>query len=182
MTNSTQNNETAYYNNSTSSACYINEIKRVQPKRGDAFIAVKASLVDGPMDSPSYESIDLIVKGQQAQRVLESFENQWPTYSQKDRPTIFANVRFGSIGVKPYLNGQSLPSAVLSGRLIKVNYCSINKVPVVIDADEASQNDTAQNAASHTDAQPSADEVNVAQAAAPQGVYPGPYVPQAATA
>lgn len=181
MTNSTQNNETKYYNNSTSSACYINEIKRVQPNRGDAFIAVKASLVDGPLDNPSYENIDLIVKGKQAQEVLESFEGQWPQYSQENRPTIFANIRLVSLGVKAYMNGKQQPAAVLSGRLIKVNFCSINKVPVAIAA-QPNQADTAQNAAPETETQPSAEAEQVAQEVPGNVVQQAAYTPPAAAA
>ena len=125
MTHSNQ--ETQYNNNSTSSACYINEIKRIQPKRGDEFVALKVSLLDGKKDDPSYQNADLILTGTQARSVLEMFEDKWPNYSQQDRPTIFANIRFNSIGVKPYLKKNGEPDAVLSGRLIKVKFLSIDK-------------------------------------------------------
>ena len=125
MTHSNQ--ETQYNNNSTSSACYINEVKRIQPKRGDEFIALKVSLLDGKKDDPSYQNADLTLKGTQARHVIEMFEDKWPNYSQQDRPTIFANIRFGSIGVKPYLKKNGEPDAVLSGRLIKVKFLSIDK-------------------------------------------------------
>jgi len=126
MTNSNQENQ--YFNNSTTSPCYINQIKWIKPKRGDAFLSVKAALLDGLVSSPGYENIDLIVKGNQAKEVLQMFEENWPTYEQDkgSRNKIFANIRFGSIGTKPYLNKEKKPDSVLSGSLIKIAYCKVN--------------------------------------------------------
>ena len=130
MTNST--NENQYFNNSTSTPAVIHEVKRITPARGDEFVAIKASMLDGKCDNPSYENIDLIVKGEQAMQVLTSFENLWPTYGQdkEKRTKIFANLRIGSLGVKPYLTKKGDAAATLSGRLIKINYCKVNDVVV----------------------------------------------------
>lgn len=180
MTNNTQ--ETKYYNTSTSTACYINEIKRVKPNRGNAFLAVKASIVEGPMDNPVYQSVDLIVKGEQAKHVLALFEDQWPLYSHKNRPTIFANIRFGSLGVKPFLTGNGEPAAVLSGRLIKVNFVSLNKEVIFQESsDDAETDNTSQPAPAQQQAPvevqqpqpaPVAQQAPVAHQAAPVAAAP----------
>lgn len=129
----TQNNtEVTYFNNSTTTACYINEIKRITPKKGDGFIAIKASMLDGSKDDMNYQSVDLIVRGKQAQEVIESFEAHWPNYNQdkETRSKVFANLRFASLGVKPYLNAQNQACAVISGRLIKIAYLKVNDTVV----------------------------------------------------
>ncbi len=127
MTNSTQ--ETAYYNNSTTSPVYLNEVKRITPERGDSYLACKAVLLDGPMDQPNYTNIDLNVKGPQAIEALESFEDQWPTgYTENasERIKAFASVRIGSISAKGFLKQDGTAGAVLKGKLMEVTYLKVN--------------------------------------------------------
>jgi len=142
MTNSTQ--ETAYYNNSTTSPAYINEVKRITPERGNPYLACKAVLLDGRVDQPNYTYIDLNVKGPQAIEALEAFENQWPTgYSENvsDRISVFASIRIGSISAKGFLKQDKTIGTVLKGKLMEVTYLKVGDN--VIRTSNSAQDETA---------------------------------------
>ena len=125
------NQENAFYNNSTVSPVYINEVKLIQPKKGDGYIACKATILDGPCDKPNYQNIDLIVKGTQAIEALNSFSAQWPAGYQKDqnsndRVKVFAFVRIGSISTAAFLKKDKTPGSILKGKLMEITYLKLN--------------------------------------------------------
>ncbi|GAB3320333.1 MULTISPECIES: STY4534 family ICE replication protein [Gammaproteobacteria] len=49
---------------------YLNRIREVQPRKGDAFLACDIAALNGPSDSPDYRRFDVRVSGSEAQHLI----------------------------------------------------------------------------------------------------------------
>ena len=49
---------------------YLNRIREVQPRKGDAFLAGDIAALNGPSDSPDYRRFDVRVSGSEAQHLI----------------------------------------------------------------------------------------------------------------
>ena len=49
---------------------YLNRIREVQPRKGDAFLACDMAALNGPSDSPDYRRFDVRVSGSEAQHLI----------------------------------------------------------------------------------------------------------------
>ena len=50
---------------------YLNRIREVQPRKGDAFLACDIAALNGPSDSPDYRRFDVRVSGSEAQHPVD---------------------------------------------------------------------------------------------------------------
>lgn len=125
------NTHNNYYDLTVDCIGYINEVKVVKPKKGDAFTAIKATLIEGK-DGENKISIDLILRGSQAAEVLKSQRSKWPQNYVHNGHTWFAGLRIGSLGVKPFTKRDGSLGAVLSGRLLAIKWLKIDKESIQV--------------------------------------------------
>lgn len=123
MKNQAQNQN--YFDFTADAACYLNEIKWVQPRNGNAYIAIRASILEG-LDGKNKIACDLTIRGQQADEVLQMFENAWPQGYGSRSPKWFAGIRIGSLNSKPFFRGNGQPGSTLSGRLLAIKWLKID--------------------------------------------------------
>ncbi len=67
MTNST---EKSYFDLHITGLGYLNRIREVKPKKGDAFLACDIAALNGPSDDVSYVRFDTRVSGSEAQHLV----------------------------------------------------------------------------------------------------------------
>lgn len=120
-----------YFNFTADAVAYINEVKWIAPKKGDAFIALKVCILEGENGQDKVYA-DLIARGKQALEVLSSFEEEWPQGYGDNRPKWFAGLRIGSLGTKPFLGKDGTPKAVLSGRLLAIKHLKIGEEEIEV--------------------------------------------------
>ena len=70
MTNSTENNQTKYYDLHTQGVGYVNRVREVPVKRGEPFWACSISALHGAEDSIEYTNFDCRVAGSEAAKVI----------------------------------------------------------------------------------------------------------------
>ena len=75
MTNSTENNQTKYYDLHTQGVGYVNRVREVPVKRGEPFWACTISALHGAEDSIEYTSFDCRVSGSEAAKVIKRLDN-----------------------------------------------------------------------------------------------------------
>ncbi len=126
----TQNNAN-FFNFTADCVGYLNEVKQVKPKKGNPFVAIKATIIEGK-DGEEKIAADLILRGAQASQVLQSLEDEWPQGFGHSGPIWFAGLRIGSLNTKPFLKKDGTPGAVLCGRLLAIKWLRIGKEPVEV--------------------------------------------------
>lgn len=129
MKNQAQNQN--YFDFTADAACYLNEIKWVQPRNGNAYIAIRASILEG-LDGKNKIACDLTIRGQQADEVLQMFADVWPQGYGSRSPKWFAGIRIGSLNSKSFFRGNGQPGSTLCGRLLAIKWLKIDGEPVDI--------------------------------------------------
>ena len=131
MKNQANQSQANYFNFTAEAACYLNEIKWVQPRNGNAYIAIRASILEG-LDGKNKIACDLTIRGQQADEVLQMFADVWPQGYGSRSPKWFAGIRIGSLNSKSFFRGNGQPGSTLSGRLLAIKWLKIDGEPVDI--------------------------------------------------
>ena len=131
MKNQAQNQSQNFFNFTAEGAAYINEVKWVQPRNGNAYIAIRASILEG-LDGNNKIACDLTIRGQQADEVLQMFQDVWPEGYGSRSPKWFAGIRIGSLNSKSFFRGNGQPGSTLSGRLLAIKWLKIDGEPVDI--------------------------------------------------
>lgn len=72
MKNQANQTQANYFNFTADAVAYVNEVKTVQPRNGNVYIAIRASILEG-LDGKNKISCDLTIRGQQADEVLRMF-------------------------------------------------------------------------------------------------------------
>lgn len=67
-------NEKSYFNLHITGLGYLNRIREVTPRKGDAFLACDIAALNGPSDSPEYRRFDVRVSGSEAQHLVRRCE------------------------------------------------------------------------------------------------------------
>lgn len=131
MKNQANQSQANYFDFTAEAACYLNEIKWVQPRNGNAYIAIRASILEG-LDGKNKIACDLTIRGQQADEVLQMFADVWPQGYGSRSPKWFAGIRIGSLNSKSFFRGNGQPGSTLSGRLLAIKWLKIDGEPVDI--------------------------------------------------
>ena len=71
MTTHTQNASNSFFDLHISGLGYLNRIREVNPKRGDAFWACDIAALNGPADDVSYTRFDCRVSGREAEKLVK---------------------------------------------------------------------------------------------------------------
>lgn len=66
--------EKSYFDLHITGLGYLNRIREVQPRKGDAFLACDIAALNGPSDSPDYRRFDVRVSGNEAQHLIRRCE------------------------------------------------------------------------------------------------------------
>jgi len=125
MKNQAQNQSQNFFNFTAEGAAYINEVKWVQPRNGNTYIAIRASILEG-LDGKNKIACDLTIRGQQADEVLQMFQDVWPEGYGSRSPKWFAGIRIGSLNSKSFFRGNGQPGSTLSGRLLAIKWLKID--------------------------------------------------------
>ncbi len=75
MTNSTENNQTKYFDLHTQGVGYVNRVREVPVKRGEPFWACTISALHGAENAIEYTSFDCRVSGSEAAKVIKRLDN-----------------------------------------------------------------------------------------------------------
>mgnify|MGYP001195818577 FL=1 len=66
----TTSSEKSYFDLHITGLGYLNRIREVKPKKGDAFLACDIAALNGPSDKPEYRRFDVRVSGSEAQHLI----------------------------------------------------------------------------------------------------------------
>ncbi|MGD9729923.1 MAG: STY4534 family ICE replication protein [Nitrospiraceae bacterium] len=70
----TNQNDKSYFDLHIIGLGYLNRIREVKPKKGDAFLACDIAALNGPCDKPEYRRFDVRVSGTEAQHLIRRCE------------------------------------------------------------------------------------------------------------
>ena len=108
---------------------YLNRIRKVTPRKGEAFYACSINAMRGDGDCPEYTRFDTIIRGNLAQRRALSLQD---AVDRKQK--VIIAFKLGDIypDLFTYESGdrKGQPGVAIKGRLLQLNYTSIDGVPV----------------------------------------------------
>ena len=114
-----------YFNLHTTGIGYIHRLRKVEPKRGDAFYAVSISALHGQVDDPLYSHFDCRITGTEAERRLLTLKGALDA----DKP-VLVGFKIGDIYSEAfeYRSGDKLgqTGCVIKGRLLQIRWAKID--------------------------------------------------------
>ena len=66
----TTSNDKSFFDLHITGLGYLNRIREVKPKKGDAFLACDIAALNGPSDNPEYRRFDVRVSGSEAPQLI----------------------------------------------------------------------------------------------------------------
>jgi hypothetical protein len=104
---------------------YLNRIREVKPKKGDAFLACDIAALNGPSDDPEYRRFDVRVSGSEAQHLIRRCEE-----AVKAERKVLIGFRLGDLwtDIFTYTKGKRTgeQGVSLKARLIFVNWIKVD--------------------------------------------------------
>jgi Protein of unknown function (DUF3577) len=70
----TSSNEKTYFDLHVTGLGYVNRIREIKPRKGDAFLACEIAALNGPSNEPEYRYFDVRVSGADAQHLIRRCE------------------------------------------------------------------------------------------------------------
>jgi len=143
MTNSTQNQNTKYYDLHVHGVGYVNRIREVSVKRGEPFWACDISALHGAEDAIEYTRFDCRVSGAEATKLIKRLDK-----ACQEEKKILIGFKLGDLyaesfvyqkGKKQGETGVSLKARLLYISWIKVDGESVYKAPATEDQDSFNQ-------------------------------------------
>jgi len=145
----TTSNEKSYFDLHITGLGYLNRVREVKPKKGDAFLACDIAALNGPSDSPEYCRFDVRVSGTEAQHLIRRCEE-----AVKAERKVLIGFRLGDLWVDTFTyskgeragqQGVSLKARLLflswikvDGQLVyKAEAKASDETPVVSDKADA---------------------------------------------
>lgn len=148
----TSSNDKTYFDLHVTGLGYVNRIREVKPRKGDAFLACDIAALNGPSDKPEYRYFDVRVSGTDAQHLIRRCEE-----AVEAKRKVLIGFRLGDLwpdlftytkGKNEGKTGVSLKARLLFVSWIKVDGQLVYKAEAK-PADNASHEDAP---ASHDDA------------------------------
>lgn len=154
MTTSTQA-QTTFFNLHVEGVGYLNRIRTVDPKRGDAFLACNINALNGPADDVSYTRFDCRVSGQEAQKLVRKCQK-----AVDEKRKVLIGFKLGDLWTDTFVyqkgDRQGETGVSLKGRLLLVKWIKIDGDTVYQREAPVSDNaDTPAPQADHATATPS---------------------------
>lgn len=117
--------ENSYFNLHITGLGYLNRIREVTPKKGDAFLACDITALNGPSDNPEYRRFDVRVSGAQAQHLIRRCEQ-----AVKAECKVLIGFRLGDLWTDTftYTKGKRAgeQGVSLKARLLFVNWIKVD--------------------------------------------------------
>lgn len=138
MNAKTQAPNNKYFDSVIYARAYINEIKIITPpKKGEKYCAVNASIIDSDADGNKlYRTVDLIVKGDAAKRLIWKLRDKWPKDRlQRPENRWIADINIGSPTHTAFRKKDGI-GAVLKGRLINIRALQIGNQKILGEISE----------------------------------------------
>ena len=114
-----------YFNLHTTGIGYIHRLRKVEPKRGDAFYAVSISALHGHVDEPLYSRFDCRITGAEAEKRLLTLKGA----IEANKP-VLVGFKIGDIYPEAfeYRSGdkQGQTGCVIKGRLLQIRWTKID--------------------------------------------------------
>ncbi len=125
MTTASNNAPTTYFNLHTQGIGYLNRVREVPVRRGQAFMACDIAALHGPSDDVEYTRFDCKVASGEADRLIrEHLEDV-----RAERKVLIA-FRIGDLWVDPFMyekgERKGQPGASLKGRLIFIEWIKVD--------------------------------------------------------
>lgn len=125
-------NDTQYFDLHITGVGYVNRIREVTPKRGDAFWACDISALTGPADDVEYRRFDCRVSGQEAQKLVKKFNATVADRKEKgaNEPKILIGFKLGDLYTDTFTRtkgdraGETAVS--LKARLLFINWVKVD--------------------------------------------------------
>ena len=121
----TSSNEKNYFDLHVTSLGYVNRIREVKPRKGDAFLACDIAALNGPSDKPEYRYFDVRVSGADAQHLIRRCEE-----AVKAERKVLIGFRLGDLwpDLFTYSKGKNegKPGVSLKGRLLFVSWIKVD--------------------------------------------------------
>lgn len=164
----TYSTEKSYFDLHVTGLGYVNRIREVKPRKGDAFLACDIAALNGPSDKPEYRYFDVRVSGTDAQHLVRRCEE-----AVKAERKVLIGFRLGDLwpDLFTYTKGkrQGETGVSLKGRLLFVSWIKVDG-KLVYKAEAKAADNTAEDerAAPREDA-PNADATSTddSEASAP---------------
>lgn len=147
-TNNTTGKPAGFFDLHTSGLGYLNRVRMVPVKRGEAFMACTISALHGSADKPEYTTFDVRVSGGQAQEVIQML---WDDVMGKQR--VLIGFKIGDIYPEAFTYEKDMGKhkkgeigVMVKGRLLKVTFAKVNNEAVELpQAEQAPEQGTGTN-------------------------------------
>ena len=117
--------EKSYFDLHVTGLGYVNRIREVKPRKGDAFLACDIAALNGPSDKPEYRYFDVRVSGADAQHLIRRCEE-----AVKAERKVLIGFRLGDLwpDLFTYTKGKKQGEAGVSlkARLLFVSWIKID--------------------------------------------------------
>jgi hypothetical protein len=157
----TTSSEKSYFDLHITGLGYLNRIREVKPKKGDAFLACDIAALNGPSDNVSYVRFDARVSGTEAQHLVRRC-----TQAVEAEKKVMIGFRLGDLwtDIFTYTKGKNVgkPGVSLKTRLLFISWIKVDgqlvykAEPKPTDADDRDERDARNTDVPATSAEPQA--------------------------
>ncbi len=163
----TSSNEKSYFDLHITGLGYLNRIREVKPKKGDAFLACDIAALNGPSDAPEYRRFDVRVSGSEAQHLVRRCEQ-----AVKAERKVLIGFRLGDLWADTftYSKGERAgqQGVSLKARLLFVSWIKVDG-ELVYKAEPKTTDDATREEAPAPSGTPAAQEAPASEAVATDG-------------
>ena len=130
----------AFFDLHTEGVGYLDRIRLVKPKKGEAFMACTVAAMRGDSDDVNYTKFDCRVSGAEAKKWIDYLA---PAVAD-DKKKVIVGFKIGDIYAEQftYENGErrGQTGVTIKGRLLKVKFAKVNGEPVTLPVSDAEAN------------------------------------------
>lgn len=124
-----QNTTTKHFDLHVTGLGYLNRVREVKPKKGNAFWACSINALHGDANEPEYTRFDVIIRGGLALRRVQSLRS-----AVDAKQKVLIAFKLGDIvpDLFVYETGEKKGQhgVAIKGRLLQINFSAIDGVPV----------------------------------------------------
>jgi hypothetical protein len=117
--------EKSYFDLHITGIGYVNRIREVKPKKGDAFIACDINALNGPCNKPEYRRFDVRVSGSEARHLIRRCEE-----AVKAERKVLIGFRLGDLWTDIFTHtkgkNEGKPGVSLKARLLFVSWIKVD--------------------------------------------------------
>lgn len=158
----TISSEKSYFDLHITGLGYLNRIREVKPKKGDAFLACDIAALNGPSDKPEYRRFDVRVSGSEAQHLIRRCV---PAVEAERK--VLIGFRLGDLwtDIFTYSKGKRVgeQGVSLKARLLFVSWIKVDG-QLVYKAEPKASEETARDEAPSVSSEPAAQDAPASEA------------------